>query len=160
MCSEKCAKISIHRKQITWYTCQNDAWGKASRAASYPGTLMHDFRRTAAARLDSTPAISHSVAMTLLSHKTDIMFRRYIQRHDERLVEAAKALAENRVVKLAHDKSEAHRQQFRSTEDLDYETRRDKILMESSVGGGRGPGPHQSSKHVRETTLCNAALPC
>ena len=70
---------------------------------------MHDFRRTAATRLDSTPAISRSVAMTLLGHKTDIMFRRYIQRHDEWLVEAAKALAVNRVVKLAHVKSEAHR---------------------------------------------------
>jgi SHS2 domain-containing protein len=34
--------------------------------------------------------------MTLLGHKTDIMFRRYIQRHDERLREAAKALAEYR----------------------------------------------------------------
>ena len=34
--------------------------------------------------------------MTLLGHKTDIIFRRYIQSHDERLIEAAKMLAENR----------------------------------------------------------------
>jgi len=43
--------------------------------------------------MDSTPGISLSVAMTLLGHKTDIMFRRYIQRHDERPVQAAYALA-------------------------------------------------------------------
>jgi integrase len=50
---------------------------------------MHDFRRTAATRMDSTPGISPSVAMSLLGHNTDIMFRRYIQKHDDRLVEAA-----------------------------------------------------------------------
>jgi integrase len=66
---------------------------------------MHDFRRTAATRLDSTPGISRTVAMTLLGHKTDIMFRRYIQRDDERLVEAANALAEYRASKVANRKS-------------------------------------------------------
>jgi hypothetical protein len=39
--------------------------------------------------MDSTPGISPSVAMSLLGHKTDIMFRRYIQKHDDRLIEAA-----------------------------------------------------------------------
>ena len=53
---------------------------------------MHDFRRTAATRMDSTPGISISVAMSLLGHKTDIMFRRYIQKNDDRLVEAATRL--------------------------------------------------------------------
>jgi hypothetical protein len=43
--------------------------------------------------MDSTPGISISVAMSLLGHKTDIMFRRYIQKHDDRLVEAARRLA-------------------------------------------------------------------
>jgi integrase len=86
-----------------------DAWRAAARAAGYPGKLMHDFRRTAATRLDSAPGISRSVAMTLLGHKTDIMFRKYIQRHDERLVEAAKALAVYRGSKLANGKSEAQR---------------------------------------------------
>jgi len=43
--------------------------------------------------------------MTLLGHKTDIMFRRYIQRDDERLVEAANALAEYRASKVANRKS-------------------------------------------------------
>jgi hypothetical protein len=38
--------------------------------------------------------------MTLLGHKTDIMFRKYIQRHDERLIEAAKVLDEYRTSKL------------------------------------------------------------
>jgi integrase len=91
------------------YATLYDAWREAARAAGYPSKLMHDFRRTAATRLDSTPAISRSVAMTLLGHKTDIMFRRYIQRHDERLVEAAKVLAEYRATKLANGKSEAQR---------------------------------------------------
>jgi hypothetical protein len=31
--------------------------------------------------------------MSLLGHKTDIMFRRHIQKHDDRLVEAATRLA-------------------------------------------------------------------
>ena len=76
---------------------------------TYPGKLLHDFRRTAATRLDSTPGISLFVAMTLLGHKTDIMFRRYIQRHDDRLVQAAKVLDECRAAKLANGKSELRR---------------------------------------------------
>jgi len=79
-----------------------DAWRVAAKAAGYPGKLMHDFRRTAATRLDSTPGISRSVAMTLLGHKTDIMFRRYIQTGDKRLVQAANALAEHRSSEMAN----------------------------------------------------------
>jgi hypothetical protein len=63
---------------------------------------MNDFRPTAAPRLDSTPGISRSVAMTLLGHKTDIMFRKYIQTHDERLVEAANALAKHRASEMVN----------------------------------------------------------
>jgi integrase len=66
---------------------------------------MHDFRRTAATRLDSTPGISRTVAMTLLGHKTDIMFQRYIQSYDERLIEAAKTLAQHRKTEPANTKS-------------------------------------------------------
>jgi hypothetical protein len=40
--------------------------------------------------------------MTRLEHKTDIMFRRYIQTHDERLVEAANALAKHRATEMAN----------------------------------------------------------
>jgi integrase len=50
-----------------------DTWCEAAKAAGFPGKLMHDFRRKAATRLDSTPGSSRSVAMTLLGHKTDIM---------------------------------------------------------------------------------------
>jgi integrase len=84
-------------KQIPYETLRNN-WRRAAATSGYRGKLMHDFRRTAATRMDSTPGISLSVAMTLLGHKTDIMFRRYIQRHDERLVQvqAAQALAGNR----------------------------------------------------------------
>ena len=100
------------RRVITWlfhrdgrpipYGTLYDAWCEAAKAAGFPGKLMHDFRRTAATRLDSTPGISRSVAMTLLGHKTDIMFRRYIQTHDERLVEAANALAKYRASEMAN----------------------------------------------------------
>jgi hypothetical protein len=40
--------------------------------------------------------------MTLLGHKTDIMFGKYIQRFDQRLIEAAKALADHRLANLAN----------------------------------------------------------
>jgi integrase len=79
-------------KRIPYETLRNN-WMRATRAAGYPGKLMHDFRRRAATRMDSTPGISISVAMSLLGHKTEIMFRRYIQKHDDRLVEAATRLA-------------------------------------------------------------------
>ncbi len=91
------------------YATLYDAWRTAARAAGYPGKLMYDFRRTAATRLDSTPAISRSVAMMLPGYRTDIMFRRYIQRHDERLVEAAKALTEHQAAKAANRRLEAPR---------------------------------------------------
>ncbi|MGH7923342.1 MAG: tyrosine-type recombinase/integrase [Candidatus Binatus sp.] len=84
------------------YATLYDAWRDAASAAGHPGKLMHDFRRTAATRLDSTPGVSRSVAMTLLGHKTDIMFRRYIQTHDERLVDAANALAAHRASELTN----------------------------------------------------------
>jgi integrase len=83
------------------YDALLDAWKLATKKAGLPGKLMHDFRRTAATRLDSTPGISRTVAMALLGHKTDIMFRRYIQSHDERLIEAAKMLAESRKARTA-----------------------------------------------------------
>jgi len=84
----------FHRngKRIPYDTFRK-TWKKATTEAGYPGKLTHDFRRTAATRMDSTPGISMSVAMTLLGHNTDIMFRRYIQKHDERLIEAAERLA-------------------------------------------------------------------
>ena len=46
--------------------------------------------------------------MTLLGHKTDIMFRKYIQRQDERLIEAVAALAECRATKLAKGEKRNH----------------------------------------------------
>jgi hypothetical protein len=79
-----------------------DAWCEAAKAAGFPGKLMHDFRRTAARRLDSTPGILRSVAITLLGQKTDIMFCRYIQTHDERFVDAANALAKRRASEMVY----------------------------------------------------------
>jgi hypothetical protein len=60
--------------------------GEPPVAAGYPGKLIYDFRRTAATRMDSTPGISISVAMSLLGHKTELVFRRYIQKNDDRLL--------------------------------------------------------------------------
>jgi integrase len=102
------------RREIRWlfhrdgeripYGTLYDAWRAASKEAGYPRKLMHDFRRTAATRLDSTPGISRTVAMTLLGHKTEIMFWRYIQSHDERLIEAAKTLAERQQAETTNAK--------------------------------------------------------
>jgi len=84
----------FHRngKRIPYETLLNN-WKPATRAAGYARKLMYDFRRTAATRMDSTPGISISVAMSLLGHRNDIMFRRYSQKHGDRLVEAAAHLA-------------------------------------------------------------------
>jgi integrase len=52
------------------------AWHKATAAAGCPGKLPHDFRRTAA-RAFERAGIPRTVAMALLGHKTESMFRRY-----------------------------------------------------------------------------------
>lgn len=105
----------VLRREIRWlfhrdgeripYGTLYDAWRAAAKEAGYSRKLMHHFRRTAATRLDSTPGISRTVAMTLLGDKTDIMFRRYIQSQDARLIEAAKTLAERQQAETTNPKS-------------------------------------------------------
>jgi integrase len=52
------------------------AWRAACKAAQVPGRIPHDFRRTAARRLDQA-GISRTVAKQMIGHKTDSMYERY-----------------------------------------------------------------------------------
>jgi integrase len=53
------------------------AWHRARMAAGYPGTWIHDFRRSAARNLVRTPSVSIHTAMQITGHVTPAMFRRY-----------------------------------------------------------------------------------
>jgi len=65
-----------------------DAWSRACKAASLPGRLMHDFRRTAARNLERA-GVSRSAAMAMVGHKTESIYRRYAIVDSEALREAA-----------------------------------------------------------------------
>ncbi len=52
------------------------AWRTACRLAGVPGRLMHDFRRTAARNLEQA-GVPRTVAMKMMGHKTESMYRRY-----------------------------------------------------------------------------------
>lgn len=52
------------------------AWASASRRAGLVGMLPHDFRRTAVRNLERA-SVPRSVAMKLVGHKTEAMYRRY-----------------------------------------------------------------------------------
>ena len=52
------------------------AWHRACKAASVPGRLLHDFRRTAVRNLDRA-AVPRSVAMRITGHKTESVYQRY-----------------------------------------------------------------------------------
>jgi len=52
------------------------AWALACRAAGVPGKKLHDLRRTAVRNLDNK-GISRDVAMKMVGHKTEEIYRRY-----------------------------------------------------------------------------------
>jgi integrase len=52
------------------------AWKTACRAAGVPGRIPHDFRRTAVRNLERA-GVPRSVAMKLVGHKTEAIYRRY-----------------------------------------------------------------------------------
>jgi integrase len=52
------------------------AWKTACVAAGYPGKLFHDFRRTAVRNLERAGA-PRSMAMKMIGHRTETIYRRY-----------------------------------------------------------------------------------
>jgi integrase len=52
------------------------AWRNACRAAGVPGRLLHDFRRTAVRNLERA-GVPRKVAMQMVGHKTEAIYRRY-----------------------------------------------------------------------------------
>jgi integrase len=53
-----------------------DHWTSACEAAGYPGTLIHDFRRTAVRNLEWA-GVPRGAAMRMIGHKTEAIYRRY-----------------------------------------------------------------------------------
>ena len=51
-------------------------WRSACRAAGVPGRIPHDFRRTAVRNLERS-SVPRSVAMAMVGHKTEAIYRRY-----------------------------------------------------------------------------------
>jgi integrase len=69
------------------------AFTAACKAAGVPGKLPHDMRRSAVRNLVRA-GISQTVAMKMVGHKTDSMFRRYNITSDEDLRSASAQLDE------------------------------------------------------------------
>jgi integrase len=68
------------------------AWLSACQAAGVPGRLPHDLRRTAVRNLERA-GVSRSVAMKMVGHKTESIYRRYAITSEADLREAARKLA-------------------------------------------------------------------
>jgi hypothetical protein len=64
----------------------------ACKAAGTPGRIPHDFRRTAVRNLERA-GVPRSVAMKMVGHKTEAIYRRYAIVSDADLQDAAKKLA-------------------------------------------------------------------
>ena len=64
------------------------AWLTACKAAGVPGRLLHDFRRTAVRNLELA-SVPRSVAMSIVGHKTESIYRRYAIVDAESLRETA-----------------------------------------------------------------------
>jgi integrase len=67
-------------------------WINACRKAGVPGRIPHDFRRTAVRNLERA-GVSRSVAMKMVGHKTESIYRRYAIVSESDLREAARKLA-------------------------------------------------------------------
>jgi integrase len=68
------------------------AWMSACRRAGIPDRIPHDFRRTAVRNLELA-GVSRSVAMKMVGHKTESIYRRYAIVNETDLAEAAQKLA-------------------------------------------------------------------
>jgi len=67
-------------------------WDKAKELAAVPDRIPHDFRRTAVRNLERA-GVPRSVAMKLVGHKTESMYRRYAIVEESDMKEAAEKLA-------------------------------------------------------------------
>ncbi len=68
------------------------AWITACKAAGIPGRIPHDLRRTAVRNLERA-GVPRSVAMKMVGHRTESIYRRYAIVSESDLHEAAKKLA-------------------------------------------------------------------
>jgi hypothetical protein len=71
------------------------AWEKAIRKESLAGKIPHDFRRTAVRNLERA-GVPRSVAMKLVGHRTESIYRRYAIVAKQDLVDGLKRLADYR----------------------------------------------------------------
>jgi integrase len=67
-------------------------WREACKQAGVPGRLLHDFRRTAVRNLERA-GVPRSVAMELVGHKTESIYRRYAIFSETDLAEGVAKLA-------------------------------------------------------------------
>jgi integrase len=72
--------------------CLDKTWHTACQEAGVSGRLMHDFRRSAIRNLERA-GVPRSVAMKMVGHKTEAVYRRYAIVNEGDLVEAAAKLA-------------------------------------------------------------------
>jgi integrase len=71
------------------------SWKRACRVAGCPGRLVHDLRRTAVRNLERA-GVARSVAMKLIGHRTESIYKRYAIVSEADLSEAVKKAAERR----------------------------------------------------------------
>jgi integrase len=105
------------------------AWRTACREAGRPGLLLHDLRRSAVRNLERA-GISRSVAMKLIGHKTEAVYRRYAIVAESDLREAGTKLAEL-LESHAAERSAA-------SERLEVTARRGERVARTTTG----PSPH------------------
>ena len=83
-------------------------WASACKNAGVPGRIPHDFRRTAVRNLERA-GVPRSVAMAMVGHRTEAIYRRYAIADEAMLKEGAarlaalharEATAENKVVAI------------------------------------------------------------
>ena len=65
----------FHRRGVMIKSIRG-AWRSACRAAGLAGRIPHDFRRTAVRNLERA-GVPRSVAMQMVGHKTEAIYRRY-----------------------------------------------------------------------------------
>jgi integrase len=68
------------------------AWAKACERAGVPGRIPHDLRRSAVRNLERA-GVPRSVAMKMVGHKTEAIYRRYAIVDEAMLREGAERLA-------------------------------------------------------------------